>query len=237
MASIQTTAYSGRYLKLTVLEESYSIPNNTSTVRWTLESLGGGTASMSVYNCRAYVNGVLVVDYGALFGWDKNVFPARTGSTTGTLNITHNADGTYPAVSFNLHGKIYNNGDEDLWGSINLTTIPRYAVITAFNTSDVTMSSFKFNVSADRAIDSIQHSFNGGGWTDSGNQIISGLSPGTQYSIRCRVKSTASQLWTESGILYPTIIDIARITGADNINDTGSPYMTFTNPSGAARDA
>ena len=32
MASVQTSSYEGRYIKLTVVEESYSIANNTSTV-------------------------------------------------------------------------------------------------------------------------------------------------------------------------------------------------------------
>jgi len=43
MASIQTSSYDGRYLKLTVIEESYSIADNTSTVKWVLESLGGNS--------------------------------------------------------------------------------------------------------------------------------------------------------------------------------------------------
>ena len=50
MASVQTSSYDGRYLKLTVYEESYSIANNTSTVRWTLESIGGSVNYYSISN-------------------------------------------------------------------------------------------------------------------------------------------------------------------------------------------
>ena len=90
MASVQTSSYEGRYLKLTVVEESYSIANNTSTVRWTLESIGGATTYYTIYNWGVWVNGQQI--YGTqTTGWSTYQFPAKTGSVTGTITIAHNS--------------------------------------------------------------------------------------------------------------------------------------------------
>lgn len=127
-ASVQTSSYSGRYLKLTVTEESYSVAGNTSTVRWTLESIGGNSR-VSIYNCSVVVNGQVVFNSGHT-SYTQNVFPTTQGSTTGTIIVGHDATGYAPDVSFTLHGKVYYNGDENRSGSISLTRIPRYATMT-----------------------------------------------------------------------------------------------------------
>ena len=38
-ASVQSAKHDGRYLKLTVTEESYSVEDNTSTIYWKFESI------------------------------------------------------------------------------------------------------------------------------------------------------------------------------------------------------
>ena len=130
MASVQTSSYDGRYLKLTVVEESYSIANNTSTVRWTLESIGGSVNYYSIYNWGVWVNGQTI--YGTqTTAWNSYNFPAKTGSTTGTITITHNADGTAGNVGFQLNGSVYNNQSKSYTGSISLTRIPRQANLTS----------------------------------------------------------------------------------------------------------
>lgn len=144
MASVQTSSYSGRYLKLTVYEESYSIANNTSTIRWTLESIGGSSQYYSIYNCSVVVNGQTVYNSGTT-SWSSKVFPAATGSTSGTITVGHNADGTAGDVGFTLHGRVYYSGDENKSGSIGLTRIPRYSNISsADNFNDESNPSITF---------------------------------------------------------------------------------------------
>lgn len=130
MASVQTSSYNGRYLKLTVVEESYSIANNTSTIRWTIESIGGSSTYYSIYNYKVVVNGVTRDGDGSLVGWSTYKFPAKKGSKTGTFTVTHNSDGTASDVSFELHGKVFVNGDENKKGKISLTTIPRASSVS-----------------------------------------------------------------------------------------------------------
>lgn len=130
MASIQTSSYDGRYLKLTVIEESYSIADNTSTVKWVLESLGGNSNYYNIYEAKVTINDSVV--YGPTSKtWDTRVFPAAKGSTSGTIVIPHNADGTAPDVSFVLRGSVYNNSPKNYSGSIPLTAIPRQASLNS----------------------------------------------------------------------------------------------------------
>ena len=130
MASVQTSSYDGRYLKLTVYEESYSIANNTSTVRWTLESIGGSVNYYTIYNWGVWVNGQQI--YGTqTTAWNSYNFPAATGSTTGTITVAHNADGTAGNVGFQLNGCVFYNQSNSYTGSISLTRIPRQANLTS----------------------------------------------------------------------------------------------------------
>ena len=130
MASVQTSSYEGRYLKLTVYEESYSIANNTSTVRWTLESIGGSVNYYTIYNWGVWVNGQQI--YGTqTTNWNSYAFPAATGSTTGTITVNHNADGTAGDVGFQLNGCVFYNRSNSYTGSISLTRIPRQANLTS----------------------------------------------------------------------------------------------------------
>ena len=130
MASVQTSSYDGRYLKLTVYEESYSIANNTSTVRWTLESIGGSVNYYTIYNWGVWVNGQQI--YGTqTTNWNSYNFPAKTGSATGTITVAHNADGSAGNVGFQLNGCVYYNRSNSYTGSISLTKIPRQANLTS----------------------------------------------------------------------------------------------------------
>lgn len=127
MASVQTAKYDGRYLKLTVVEESTSIENNTSTLRWTLESLGGVQAWYTIYNWGVTIDGQEIYPITTT-GYNTGKFPASKGSRTGTVTVVHNDDGTAPDVSFTLYGKVYYSGTASFTGSISLTTIPRASV-------------------------------------------------------------------------------------------------------------
>ena len=207
MASVQTSSYGGRYLKLTVVEESTSVANNTSTVRWTLESIGGSVNYYTIYNCSVVVNGETVYNAGTV-NWDTYKFPAKTGSTTGTVTVSHKADGTADPISFALHGKVYYSGDENKTGTLSLSTIPRYANITKFTVSKRNETSVTVNWDADVSCDKIYYSINNGSsWVETSGYpsfIISGLSPNTTYNFKIRVRRTDSQLTTDSSTVSQT---------------------------------
>lgn len=232
MSSIQTAAYGGRYLKLTVVEESWSASNNTSTARWTLESIGGTHDYYSVYNWGVWVGGHEI--YGTQTTRvnsqtpTNTVFPAAKGSTTGTITVNHNADGSAADVGFTLKGSIYNNNDNTYTGKIPLTHIPRYATITTHQVNSVSQDSISIKWNADVSCSEVQYSLNGGGWTAvSGYPVytISGLESGTNYTVKTRVKRTDSGLWSESGTLKATTTDYVVRLNIDGTWKNGVPYI------------
>lgn len=156
MASVQTSSYQGRYLKLTVVEESYSIANNTSTVRWTLESIGGEVNYYSIYNWGVVVGGQTIYPTQTT-EWSTKSFPAARGSRTGTITVNHKSDGTADPVSFTLRGRVYYSGNYSYDGSINLTNIPRQADVTsAPNFNDEQNPTINYNNPAGSSVSTLQ---------------------------------------------------------------------------------
>lgn len=138
MASVQSDSYEGRYLKLTVVEESYSVANNTSTVRWTFESIGGTGSYYTINNWGVWVNNQEIYPTQTT-GYNTKNFPAAKGSTTGTITINHNADGSASDVPFTLKGKVYYSGTEQHDGTCPLTQIPtKYVYYNQGNASSNT---------------------------------------------------------------------------------------------------
>ena len=208
MASVQTTSYGGRYLKLTVWEDSYSVANNESYVKWKFESIGGEHNYYDIYNWGVEVAGQTIYATQTT-KWDTYKFPAAKGTREGTLTIAHKSDGSADPVSFILKGRVYYSGNNSYTGSINLTKIDRYATFTKFQVNSTTEHTATLEWAADVECDAIQYSLNGGAWaTPTGSTYptfsISGLSPGTSYSIKARIKRTDSQLWTESSTITAT---------------------------------
>lgn len=156
MASVQTSSYGGRYLKLTVVEESVSIENNTSTLKWTLESIGGSSNYYSIYGCKVIVNGSIVHNSGTT-EWTTHNFPAAKGEETGTIVVSHKADGSADDVSFSLTGSVYNNNPQTYSGTIELTSISRQANInTAPNFNDEENPKITYTNSAGNSVSSLQ---------------------------------------------------------------------------------
>lgn len=114
---------------------------------------------------------------------------------------------------------------------------------TVTNTlNSVGLNFVKVNWSAEHVCDAVQYSLNNGTWTTPTGTTyptyqVSNLSPNTTYTIKTRAKRTDSQVWSTSTttITFKTY-DIAKVTTANNINDTQNPYFTFSNPSGASVD-
>lgn len=167
--------------------------------------------------------------------------------------VYHNPDGTarlYVNGSISigrlteLYGYNTKSGTRTSSFNVALPTIPRYATITAYTLMPVDFSTLRVNWSANVTCDQVQYRIGSGSWVTaqtgdrtSGSFSITGLNPGTQYSIKIRVRRKDSQLYTESSAKNATTVDIAKITNA-NVNfdiDTGIT-LNFTNPSGSVVD-
>lgn len=156
--------------------------------------------------------------------------------TSGSITISsYNASGDGSiALNFEAGVGISSGSNCNGSGSWNLDRIPRYANFTEHYIYATGLNSITVHWNADAGCDWVQYSLNGGGWTNTSGltYTISGLTPNTQYNIRTRIKRTDSQLWTESGYIYGTTKDIAKITSAPNLNLGNSETVQYTNPSG-----
>ena len=122
---------------------------------------------------------------------------------TGQYTVYHDSNG-YGYSTAGAH--IQNNYwgiNYDFSGGFNLPSIPRYASFTKYEISNITMDSVSITWGASTNCDAIQYSLNGGNWINISGYptcTIKDLSPHTTYKIKVRIKSSTSQLWTESSL-------------------------------------
>lgn len=180
-------------------ELSYDIASNSSQVRYLVQlTTTGASYNNNNITTTYYIDGVQYTNTHTL---------PKTKTTTivdHTVTIYHNSDGTRSVgASFSCPTKI-SAGTVSGSTSATLTTIPRYANITTFNSWGLDETQIRVNWYADAACDWVQFSLNGGGWTDTSGTTfdIGGLTPNSTYSIRIRVRRADSGLWTESGTIY-----------------------------------
>lgn len=193
MASVQTTKYDGRYLKLTVWEDSYNFTTNESTVKWKLESIGGSHDYYSIYNWGVWVNNSTIYAEQDT-SYSSHNFPAATGTRNGSIKVRHNADGSASSVPFKLKGTVYYDQSNTYSGNISLTQANRKPSYTSVDAIDITDTSVRLT----GIVDTKTLSVTDGGWdlsTDGGStwtyysgdptdKTITGLIPGTQYWYR-----------------------------------------------------
>lgn len=120
--SISTNSYEQRYYKLS-WSASQSIPNNTSTINWTLTAEGAGW--WAERTLRVVIAGNTVVDKTArVERWDGTV-------ASGSLTVSHDAAGNF-SFSASIQAAVYYS-TVNLSGSSSFTldTIPRAASITS----------------------------------------------------------------------------------------------------------
>lgn len=158
-----------------------------------------------------------------------------------TTNVVHNADGSKSitiAVSWAMNATISGYGyigTISTSKSVTLDAIPRYAT-SVQSLKSKTATSITMNWSSDSTIDYVWYSKNGGSsWTavgsvnaKSGSYTISGLSGGTAYSIKTRVRRKDSQLTTDSSALSVTTYSIPTCTISLNSKTETSMSIKWT---------
>ena len=213
------SSYSNEYrLRLDITQGTQNVTNNTTVESWTLYLLSGNK-SMGVYSTySATVNGVTspsTTQTNVTIGYNTSV-TLGSGSTT----VTHNADGTKSvafSASFKTNSPVYSGGvlvspgTMSMSGTFALTTIPRYAAITAF-TASINDTSASLNWTADKTISEWRWSANGGLWyftewitvnSNSGSTSLP-VTPGSTYGFRIQVRNSASGLVTTSSVVNKT---------------------------------
>ena len=201
---------------------SQNVANNTSNISLRLE--------VRSINSSYYTHGYSQTSTIGSKTFDAAVFDMRSTNVwqifaTRTYDVTHNDDGTYSAERT---GSFTTNADAD-WSlksgsasvSYTLPTIPRYAAITKHEISNVTQDAITVSWDADKNCSDVMYSLNSAAWVRPAGvghptYTIPGLSPGTSYTVKTKIQSADSGLWTESGVLttktkeYVTHINVQK---------------------------
>ncbi len=236
MATFTSASYDGRYLQLSI-SESVNVASNKSTLTWTLTSAGGASAYYTIDDTTVTINGTQVY-YKARTAWDDRVFPAAKGSVSGTLDVTHNSDGT-KSVAVVFKTRVYVFGPVDYGGSMNLTSIDRTAPTVSCSISNITANSFKISVTSSATADQWFYSLDDGGSSTlfsstsgtSANTTVTGLSPNTTYYVRAMVRKKSNQVYGETSTvavktLGGAIINSCPTITADAATVTFKPNVT-----------
>lgn len=103
--SLNTTKYSNTIGLTLSWTATQSVNDNTSTVKWTLKSTGGGTTSWwNSGPVTVKINGTTVLSITSRF----KLYGGGAWSKTGSLTIAHNSDGT-KSFSASVSAAIYTN--------------------------------------------------------------------------------------------------------------------------------
>lgn len=233
--TLKSSSYDGRYMQLVCEQTSKSSANNTSTIKWTLSTIGGNANYYSTGATTVVINGTTVYSKSRV-AWSDKTFPASIGSTSGTLTVTHTNDGS-KSISVSLTTAIYTSTTSTKSGTWTLDNIPRYATFKTHKISSKTETSVAIEWACDVYCDAVQYSLDGGSWTTPTGTTyptytIGGLSAYTTHKIKTRVKRKDSQLWTTSGELSVTTHDYPYCTESPNFI-LGEPVtLKFYNPLG-----
>ena len=239
MATFTSTAYDGRYMQLSI-SESVDAVSNTSTLYWTLSSIGGTSTYYTIDATTVTINGTNVY-YKARTAWDDRVFPAAKGSVSGSISVPHNSDGT-KTITVVFSTRVYIYGSVDYGGSMTLTNIDRTAPTVSCSVSGITANEFKITASSSATADIWQYSTNGGSvWVQfsstagtSASITLSSLSPNTTYSVRVRARKKSNQVYGTSGTvsvktLGGAVINSCSIVTADAATVTLAMNVTVYN--------
>ena len=203
--SFNTNAYGSgnyyRYLNFSWSVKSQSVSKNQTTISWTLKGAGGDSGSwVESGNFKVWIDGALVYD-----SEDRiRLFPG-TVVASGTYTMTHNNEGNRSFSASAEAGIYYYAVNCTGEGSWSLPNIPRYPTVNQ-SLNAKTETSITMNYSSDSTCDYLWYSTNGGtSWTGinitdgtSGTYTINGLTAGTTYSIKTRLRRKDSQLTKDS---------------------------------------
>lgn len=222
MATFTSNTYEGRYLQLTI-SETTDAATNTSTLTWTLSSVGGTSSYYAIDATTVTINGTQVY-YKARTAWDEKVFPAAKGSTSGTIDVVHDSDGT-KTIDVSFITSVYVYGQNEYGGSKTLTNIDQTTPTISVSISNITASSLYISASASAVCDVWQYSLNGGtSWSTlsstasaSAAKTISSLSPNTSYKVRVRGRKRSNQLYGYSSTTTVTTLGGALLNSVSEV--------------------
>lgn len=122
---IYDTSTGERYMYVTCEQVTNGSTANTSTIKWVLRVEGDTDTSYTTGPTTLTIAGKQVY-YKAQTTWDKHVFPAKAGTTSGSFTLNHKTDGSIDPITVVLSTAIYTSKVTTKTGTWTLDSIARY---------------------------------------------------------------------------------------------------------------
>lgn len=219
--------YEGRTIKLTITE-TVNKSSNSSTLNWTLTSAGGSDSYYTIGETTVKINGTQVYHKSKTV-WDSYEFPAKKGSESGSITITHNADGTKTGIPVSFKTRVYYFAPVEYADSnIDLTAISTYTLSTSAGTG----SSITVNRTASGYAST--GNLSNGARLYYGDTLKITFTPGTNYSITTHTVNgstfTSGNTHTVSGdvTVTATATPLKSTIGATDANIGSTSTITVT---------
>ena len=234
MATFTSNTYQGRYLQLSVVETSVDAVANSSTLTWTLTSTGGESNYYTTDATTVKINGTQVY-YKARTEWDSYEFPAKKGSTSGTIVVPHNTDGS-KTVTVVFTTRVYVFGVVDYGGTMALTAIDRTAPTVTQSITDITANSFKITATSSATADEWNYSLDDGiSGTDfsytagtAASVTVTGLQPNTTYNVRVAVRKKSNHVYGEASTTTVKTLGGSTVNSVSTVTaDASSAKITM----------
>lgn len=199
-ATFKSNTYDGRYLQLTITSTPNAITNK-STLSWTLESIGGESTYYTIGKTTIVIAGETVYSK-AQTDWDDRVFPAKKGSTSGSLTVDHGSDGK-KTIEVSFKTRVYIFEPLEYGGNMVLDNIDRTAPTVTCATSNITSAGFKITGTSNVTADIWQYSLDDGStWTQfsttagtTASITLTTLKPNTTYNVKVRARKKSNQVY------------------------------------------
>lgn len=151
--SLTSRTHEGRYMKVTCTQTK-DVPNNRSKITWMLESTGGN-GNVTIAPTTVTINGTEV--YSCELTKDtSDVFPAKAGSVTGTLYVSHDTSGN-KSITVTMDTNVYDWTPIHYSGSWALDQIIRQATLSyAPDFSDTSNPTITYSNKAGKSVTSLE---------------------------------------------------------------------------------
>jgi len=233
--SFNTSSVGNFYFTFEWYRTGYDSASNVNYIHYTLTAHNTPGNYRTVYLKNLYINGSQVFYEAGTAGNGKSYYnnSVVTSGDITVYNSTAAGDGNL-AASFEAGVGSYPNANCSGSGEWALDRIPRYVNITSFSVSKRDETSVTLNWTADASCDYAWYSTNNGSsWNALPNSnIVSGLSAGTGYNFKLRLRRTDSQLTTDSGAYWQSTYDYPYVTSAPNFIIGNTNTISFYNPLG-----
>lgn len=197
MATFKSNTYDGRYLQLDVWQDG-------GYAKWALYSTGNSSSNYyTIYNVNIKINGTTVYNPGTV-AWNSYAFPAKVGSTSGSVWIGNGASSKTITVYFT--GYVFYNRTDNHGGNFTMSAYIFKPTLSAISYSSVKDTSVyaSFSVSnnngeapSDSYIDASTSNFGTVASSISGKSgTLTGLTPNRTYYLRGNAANSAGRAYT-----------------------------------------